>query len=123
MQKRTTHSCCCLFFLSKGENIADNGGLKYAYNAYKRWTIKNGNELRMPGLQKYTPEQMLWISSAQTWCSIDRTEYMRLRILNGVHSPDKYRVNGVVSNLKQFSEDFKCPIGSAMNPKLKCEVW
>lgn len=70
-------------FSSKGENIADNGGLKYAYNAYKRWIEKNGIEPRMPGLQKYTPEQMFWISAAQTWCSVDRIEYMQLRILNG----------------------------------------
>lgn len=53
---------------------------------------KNGTEQRLPGLQQYTPEQMFWIAAAQTWCSIDRSEYMRLRILNGVHAPDKYRV-------------------------------
>lgn len=111
------------FFIDKGENIADNGGLKYAYNAYKTWMNKNGIEPRMPGLQKYTPEQMFWISSAQTWCSIDRTAYMRLRILNGVHAPDRYRVIGSLFNSKQFSKDFKCPIGSRMNPAKKCTVW
>lgn len=107
----------------KGENIADNGGLKYAYNAYNRWMEKNGIEPRMPGLQKYTPKQMFWISSAQVWCSKDRIEYMRLRLMNGVHALDRWRVLGPMQNNKQFSEDFKCPIGSRMNPVKKCTVW
>ncbi|XP_031626236.1 neprilysin-2-like isoform X2 [Contarinia nasturtii] len=108
---------------TQGENIADNGGLKFAYNAYKKWIKKNGSERRLPGLQQYTPEQMFWIASAQTWCSIDRTEYMRLRILNGVHAPDKYRVIGSISNSDEFSQDFQCKPGQPMNPVKKCTVW
>lgn len=108
---------------TQGENIADNGGLKFSYNAYRKWTEKMGIEKRLPGLQQYSPEQMFWISAAQTWCSIDRTEYMRLRILNGVHAPDKYRVIGSISNSHEFSRDFNCKLGSPMNPYKKCTVW
>lgn len=96
---------------------------RYAYNAYEKWIKKNGVESRLPGLQQFTPEQMFWISAAQTWCSIDRTEYMKLRILNGVHAPDKWRVIGTISNSVQFSKDFQCKLGSKMNPKKKCTVW
>lgn len=108
---------------TQGENIADNGGLKFSYNAYKKWTEKNGIEKRLPGLHQYSPEQMFWIAAAQTWCSIDRTEYMRLRILNGVHAPDKYRVIGSIMNSREFSLDFNCKLGSPMNPHEKCTVW
>lgn len=108
---------------TQGENIADNGGLKFSYKAYKKWIKKNGAEMRLPGLQQFSADQMFWISAAQSWCSVDRTEFMHLRILNGVHAPDKYRVIGSISNLKEFSQDFKCKLGSPMNPRDKCTVW
>ena len=56
---------------TQGENIADNGGFKEAYYAYKKWTEKYGSERKLPGLN-YTPEQMFWISIAHNWCSVSR---------------------------------------------------
>lgn len=50
-------------------------------------------------------------------------EETKMRITMDVHSPEKFRVNGPVSNMKEFSEDFECPEGSPMNPIEKCEVW
>ncbi|XP_055637521.1 neprilysin-2 isoform X1 [Toxorhynchites rutilus septentrionalis] len=107
---------------TQGENIADNGGIKEAYYAYKRWSEKNGPEPRLPGLDM-TPEQMFWLSAAQTWCSVYRPETMKMRITTGVHSPGQFRVLGPMSNMIEFSKDFNCPTGSPMNPVQKCEVW
>lgn len=53
---------------TQGENIADNGGVKESYRAYRQWAEKNGPEPKLPGLD-YTPEQMFWISAGQTWCA------------------------------------------------------
>ncbi|XP_053978584.1 neprilysin-2 isoform X1 [Hylaeus volcanicus] len=107
---------------TQGENIADNGGIKEAYLAYKEWVRRNGPESRLPGL-KYTPEQLFWISAANTWCSKYRPEAMKLRITTGFHSPGKFRVLGPLSNMEEFSKDFNCPVGSKMNPEKKCAVW
>ncbi|XP_053693911.1 neprilysin-2-like isoform X1 [Sabethes cyaneus] len=107
---------------TQGENIADNGGIKEAYYAYRKWAEKNGPEPRLPGLEM-TPEQMFWLSAAQTWCSVYRPETMKMRITTGVHSPGQFRVLGPMSNMVEFSKDFNCPSGSPMNPEQKCEVW
>ncbi|XP_035795572.1 neprilysin-2-like isoform X1 [Anopheles albimanus] len=107
---------------TQGENIADNGGIKEAYYAYRKWAEKNGPEPRLPGLN-LSPEQLFWLSAAQTWCSVYRPESMKMRITTGVHSPGKFRVLGPMSNMHEFAKDFNCPAASPMNPDHKCEVW
>ncbi|XP_058823169.1 neprilysin-2-like [Topomyia yanbarensis] len=107
---------------TQGENIADNGGIKEAYYAYRKWAEWNEPEPQLPGLD-LTPEQMFWLSAAQTWCSVYRPETMSKRITTGVHSPGRFRVIGPMSNMVEFARDFNCPIGTPMNPVRKCEVW
>jgi len=108
---------------TQGENIADNGGIKEAYQAYQSWVQRHGQqEKRLPGL-KYTQNQLFWISAANVWCNKYRPESLKLRILTGVHSPGEFRVRGPFSNMKKFNEDFNCPTASPMNPVNKCYVW
>ncbi|XP_023343178.1 neprilysin-2 isoform X2 [Eurytemora carolleeae] len=107
---------------TQGENIADNGGIKEAYRAYKRLIRKEGEELSLPGLQ-YTPRQLFWISSAALYCKVARDNQMINTILTDYHAPYRFRVLGPFSNQKEFSKDWNCPLGSAMNPEKKCSVW
>ncbi|XP_064459407.1 neprilysin-2-like isoform X2 [Ornithodoros turicata] len=107
---------------TQGENIADNGGIKEAYMAYKKWVTANGEEHPLPGL-KYTTDQLFWISAANVWCGKYRPEVMKLRIVSGSHSPAPFRVIGPMSNTPEFARDFNCPLGSSMNPSSKCTVW
>ncbi|KAK5647011.1 hypothetical protein RI129_005475 [Pyrocoelia pectoralis] len=107
---------------TQGENIADNGGIRKAYLAYKSWVKDNGPESRLPGLN-YTPEQLFWISMANTWCVKERTEYLMQEILTDSHPPSDIRVLGLVSNSEYFSQDFNCKVNSRMNPVNKCRVW
>nr|CAH7760509.1 unnamed protein product [Callosobruchus chinensis] len=107
---------------TQGENIADNGGIKEAYLAYNKWSERHGREAQLPGLP-FTPNQMFWISAANTWCAKYRPESLRLRILTGYHSPGQFRVQGPFSNSPYFAKDFNCPAGTKMNPKKKCLVW
>lgn len=83
---------------------------------------EHGSELPLPGLN-YTPNQLFWISAANVWCGKYRPEVLKLRVQVGSHSPAQYRVIGPVSNLKEYSDTFKCPPGSPMNPIKKCSVW
>uniref|UniRef100_A0A493TKV3 endothelin-converting enzyme 1 n=1 Tax=Anas platyrhynchos platyrhynchos TaxID=8840 RepID=A0A493TKV3_ANAPP len=105
-----------------GENIADNGGLKAAYNAYKSWLQKNGDEKRLPALG-LTNHQLFFVGFAQVWCSVRTPESSHEGLVTDPHSPDKYRVIGTLSNSRDFVEHFGCPLGSPMNPGRHCEVW
>ncbi|XP_067423071.1 endothelin-converting enzyme 1 isoform X2 [Emydura macquarii macquarii] len=105
-----------------GENIADNGGLKAAYQAYKNWVKKNGNEETLPTLG-LSNNQLFFVGFAQVWCSVRTPESSHEGLITDPHSPSRFRVIGTISNSKEFSEHFHCPPGSPMNPQRKCEVW
>ncbi|BFZ23239.1 hypothetical protein BsWGS_26278 [Bradybaena similaris] len=108
----------------QGENIADNGGLKEAYMAYRKYADEhNHSEPRLPGLLQFTSDQLFFINFAQVWCGVMRPEAAINRIKTGVHSPGRFRVIGTLQNLQAFSDAFHCPIDSYMNRKEKCTVW
>ncbi|XP_076028904.1 M13 family metallopeptidase neprilysin 2 isoform X2 [Oratosquilla oratoria] len=107
---------------TQGENIADNGGIKEAYYGYQAWVQDHHLEGTLPGLN-YNQNQLFWMSAANVWCGKYRPESLKLRLLSGVHSPAQFRVNGPFSNLKEFAQDWNCPLGTKMNPREKCRVW
>jgi len=114
--------------LTLNENLADNGGVARAFEAWKLSKRKNPekakeNNKKLPGLTQFTPEQLFFISFGQDWCTKIRSGYAKERINIDNHSPGKYRVIGVVSNSKQFAKTFKCPANSKMNPNKKCLIW
>ncbi|XP_023678299.1 endothelin-converting enzyme 2b isoform X1 [Paramormyrops kingsleyae] len=105
-----------------GENMADNGGLKAAYHAYKSWVRSNGEEKRLPALDM-TNDQLFFVGFAQVWCSVRTPESAHEGLMTDPHSPPRFRVIGTLSNSPDFSEHFNCPVGSPMNPGQRCEVW
>ena len=60
---------------------------------------------------------------SQVWCSAATPEAQRVRVLNDGHAPARYRVIGPLSNSRDFAREYRCPLGSAMNPASKCQVW
>ncbi|XP_015113420.1 neprilysin-4 [Diachasma alloeum] len=108
------------------ENIADTTGIQSVLRAYKH-VQKNRRpheELKLPGFEEFTDEQMFFISFAGLWCEVATPEYHnRKDILRDPHSPAKYRVLGSISNTQEFEKIFNCPKGSPMNPEDKCSVW
>ncbi|XP_076320540.1 neprilysin-1-like isoform X3 [Tachypleus tridentatus] len=107
---------------TQGENIADNGGVKQAFWAYKRWAQKHGPESSLPGIN-LNHYQLFFLQFAQIWCGISRPKAAVHIVRVDSHSPGRFRVVGTLSNLKEFSEVYHCPPGSPMNPRKKCEVW
>ncbi|XP_028320046.1 endothelin-converting enzyme 2b isoform X2 [Gouania willdenowi] len=105
-----------------GENIADNGGLKAAYNAYQAWIKKNGEEKRLPAVN-LTNEQLFFVGFAQVWCSVRTPESAHEGLMSDSHSPPMYRVIGTLSNSPDFSRSFGCSAGTKMNSGGRCEVW
>lgn len=109
---------------TQGENIADNGGAKEAYYAYRKWVQRNGPEDALPGL-KYTQKQLFWISYAQSWCALYQDDSIKEQIIAEDHAPNEFRVNGVISNMPEntFAREFSCSAATRMNPTKKCTIW
>ncbi|XP_023235348.1 neprilysin-11-like isoform X2 [Centruroides sculpturatus] len=105
------------------ENIADSSGIQQAFLAYKNWEEKYGKELSLPHMTQYSPYQILFISYSQIWCSKSSEEFKKTVLDKDVHSLNRYRVIGPLSNFASFSEVFQCKDDSLMNPAKKCVVW
>ncbi|GBP03197.1 Endothelin-converting enzyme homolog [Eumeta japonica] len=112
-------------FNTQGENIADNGGLRAALSAYdllaKRQPVET--RTRLPGLPQYTPRQLFFLGFAQIWCGNTTTGALKSKLVEGVHSPNKIRVIGTLSNSREFADAWHCPSNSPMNPEHKCVLW
>jgi len=110
--------------LTLGENIADNGAISQAYQAYKNFQLKQGKEeQKLPGLQKYTNDQMFFISWAQTWCTkYNNLEELKQTLVADAHAPGKYRAIGPLSNSEDFVRAFQCQ-NSKMDRDSKCKIW
>ena len=105
--------------LTLGEDVADLGGLLLAYMAWKEDT-KNQKLEPLDGL---TPDQRFFVGYGQSWCGQTRDETKRMRATVDPHSPEKYRTNGVVSNMPEFQQAFHCKAGSPMVNANRCRVW
>lgn len=103
------------------ENVADNGGVKVAYNAYRDWLDREGpDNATLPGLEGFDAAQKFWIFFARLLCTDE--EYSE-DYLGDDHSFHKLRVEGALMNSREFARDFECPENSRMNPSDKCPIW
>ncbi len=107
--------------LTLGENLADIGGLKIAYDAFKL-TDEGKSTDKIDGL---TPDQRFFLSFAQVWRIKTRDETMRVRLKTDPHSPEMFRVNGPVYNIDAFYKAFNIPNTAKMYiaPKDRLGVW
>ncbi|CDW61127.1 endothelin converting enzyme 1 [Trichuris trichiura] len=107
---------------TKGENIADNGGIKQSFAAYKALTKGKPQEV-LPSLEQFTMDQIFFLSFANFWCGNFRNKFLQNMIDTNEHAPGRNRVVGTLQNFDEFAKAFNCPLGSVMNPEKKCVVW
>ncbi|ORY04223.1 Neprilysin [Basidiobolus meristosporus CBS 931.73] len=98
--------------LTQGENIADIGGVKLSYLAFQEWQKNNPGAVgTVDGL---TPEQQFFTAYAQVWKNIVRKEEALYRLRTDPHAPGIWRVNGPLSNFKEFYDAFGVKQGDKM---------
>ncbi|HEY2944526.1 MAG TPA: M13 family metallopeptidase [Vicinamibacteria bacterium] len=107
--------------LTLGENTADNGGARIAYMALMQTLADAASKPAL--IDGFTPEQRFFLGFGQVWCQNETEESARLRANVDPHSPGRYRVNGVVSNMPEFQQAFGCKAGDAMVRENACRVW
>ncbi|PAV84999.1 hypothetical protein WR25_10264 [Diploscapter pachys] len=107
---------------TKGENIADNGGLRMAYKSYKKYEKAHSIPPRLPGVN-LTHDQLFFLNYAQIWCGTMNDKEALRKLRTSEHSPGPIRVKGPLSNSEDFARVYNCPRGSPMNPQQKCRVW
>uniref|UniRef100_A0A0N5CF07 Peptidase_M13 domain-containing protein n=1 Tax=Strongyloides papillosus TaxID=174720 RepID=A0A0N5CF07_STREA len=106
------------------EDIADNGGLKIAFRAYKSYHKSIGKVTpKIPGFAKYTGDQMFFINYGRFFCKHFVVPDRKMKGNIGVHNPMYIRIRNTLGNFNEFSKEYKCNAGSKMIPKEKCELW
>jgi putative endopeptidase len=105
--------------LTLGEDLADLGGTWLAYLAWKSATRDQDSQQ----IDGFTPDQRYFIGMAQWACGDERAESKRMHAITDEHSPDEYRINGVVSNMPEFGKAFACRVGQPMVHSQPCRIW
>ena len=108
--------------LTLGENLADLGGLEAAYAAYRRYVARHGEP---PVIDGFTGDQRFFIAYAQAWQGKAREGALRDQLLSNPHSPEKYRVDGIVRNFDPWYKAFNVQPGDKLYlpPEERVHVW
>lgn len=85
--------------------------------------VKMQQQKEGSGSPSRTDKQLFFVSQGQNWCTKGRKRAEELQLLTDPHAPDRWRVNGPLSQLEEFQEAFQCPLGMKMSPAKRCRVW
>lgn len=105
-----------------GENIADQGGLLIAYQAYKNSLA--GKEAPAP-IDGFTDDQRFYLGYATLWGqNIRKEEILRLTKIDP-HSLGEWRVNAALRNIETFYKAFDIKEGDPMfmAPEDRVNIW
>ena len=107
--------------LTLGENIADNAGLVMAYKAWQR-SLEGKPSPVIDGL---SGDQRFFYGFAQTWRGKARDAALLAQIKSDPHSPDEFRVIGVLRNHPAFYTAYKVKPGDKMYlaPTDRVSLW
>ena len=107
--------------LTLGENIGDQGGLRIAYDAFKKTDQGRGNET----IDGFTPDQRFYLSYGRIWAEnlTDEAAYQQTK--SDPHSLGRWRVNATLRNLDTFFKAFNIKEGDKMylSPEERVVIW
>ena len=98
--------------LTLGENLADHGGVKISYYAFKK---------------ACSPTKEDFIKFFESWgiiwrCIIREQEADR-RLMTDPHSPNEWRINGTLANIPEFHDVYDIQPGDGMYRKDPMQIW
>ncbi|MDG2501169.1 MAG: M13 family metallopeptidase [Porticoccaceae bacterium] len=107
--------------LTLGENIGDLGGTAIALKAY-RMSLQGKSS---PIVDGFTGEERFFIGNAQSSRLKWRNQILELIVKTDPHSPDKYRINGVFSNMADFYKTYQVEEGDGLYlpPAQRVQIW
>ena len=105
-----------------GENIADQGGLLVAYQAYMN-TLKDKEA--PADIDGFTYSQRFYLGYANLWAQNLRPQEIMRRTKTDVHSLGKWRVNAALKNIEDFYTAFGIKEGDPMYlaPEERINIW
>lgn len=113
--------------LTLGENLADAGGIRAAYAAYRAGANATAASASAPRNEvlsaAMSDEQLFFLAYAQTWCTKRTTASTATLLATDPHSPGRFRVQGVLSGYAPFVAAFNCPASSRYASKPSCPLW
>ncbi len=107
--------------LTLGENIADQGGLRIAYDAFRQTQqYKDGKDL-----DGFTPTQRFYLSYGRIWAENATEEAIFQQTKSDPHSIGRYRVNATLRNIDTFFDAFNIKPGDKMwlDPSDRAIIW
>ncbi|HVU48516.1 MAG TPA: M13 family metallopeptidase [Terracidiphilus sp.] len=108
--------------LTLGENTADNGGVRIAWQALLATLAEQGKSIDEK-VDGYTEAQRYFIAFGQVMCENTAEQRSRADAKTDPHSPGRFRIDGVVRNFDEFGKAFGCHNGQPMMPEDACRVW
>lgn len=107
--------------LCLGENIADFGGVRIAFEGLQQYQQTRG---RLSNIDGFTPEQRFFLGWASVWRNNIHKENALKRVIMDPHAPGEFRAN-VVQILDEFHSAFDVREGDKMwaPTELRCDIW
>jgi putative endopeptidase len=107
--------------LTLGENIADQGGLRIAYDAF----MKTSQAQEGKAIDGFTPVQRFYLSYGRIWAENITPEAAYQQTKSDPHSLGQYRVNQTLRNIDTFFKAFNIKPGAKMwlDEKDRTIIW
>ena len=104
-----------------GENIADLGGVRLGYEAFKKTAQYKSGAM----VNGFTPDQRYFLGYALSWLGQRRPQALAQQIMTDVHAPGFLRVNGPLANIPEFYAAFGIKPGEPMyrSEDKRCVIW